>query len=123
MSKEVKKNTPFPLRVIQWTFPKVERIAPTLAEKWAWKLFFTPFRFPAPPRELGVADKANKFTFEVQGYTIQGYEWGKGDKTIMLLHGWSGRATQWREFIGPLNKNGYKVVAIDGPGHGGVLGK
>lgn len=123
MTKEVKKKTPFPLRVIQWAFPKVEKVAPKLAEKWAWKLFFTPFRFPTPSKEQGVVDKANKFTFEAEGYTIQGYEWGSGDKTIMLLHGWSGRATQWREFIGPLNENGYKVVAIDGPGHGKSSGK
>lgn len=123
MTKEVKKKMPFPLRVIQWTFPKLEKVAPNLAGKWAWKLFFTPFRFPVPQKEQEVADRANKFTFEAEGYTIQGYEWGSGDKTIFLLHGWSGRATQWREFIKPLNDSGYKVIAIDGPGHGSSSGK
>jgi pimeloyl-ACP methyl ester carboxylesterase len=123
MTKEVKKKTPLLLRAIQWTFPKVEKIAPTLAEKWAWKLFFTPFRFKAPVKEMEAGDKANKFTFEAEGYVIQGYEWGTGDSTIMLMHGWSGRATQWRSFIKPLNDSGYKVVAIDGPAHGKSSGE
>jgi pimeloyl-ACP methyl ester carboxylesterase len=123
MTKEVKKKMPFPLRVIHWTMPKLEKIAPNVAGKWAWKLFFTPFRFPIPKKEQAVGDTANKFTFEAQGYTIQGYEWGSGDKTIFLLHGWSGRATQWMNFIKPLNDNGYKVVAIDGPAHGASSGK
>jgi len=123
MTKEVKKKMPFPLRVIQWTFPKLEKVAPALAGKWAWKLFFTPFRFPTPSREQEVANSANKFTFDAEGYTIQGYEWGDGEKTIFLLHGWSGRATQWGAFIKPLNDSGYKVVAIDGPSHGSSTGK
>ncbi len=111
------------LRMIRWTFPKLEKIAPVLAGKWAWKLFFTPFRFPISAKDQEFADQANKFTFEAEGDTIQGYEWGTGDKTIFLLHGWSGRATQWRSFITPLNDNGYKVVAIDGPAHGDSTGK
>ena len=123
MTKETKRKTPFSLRMIQWFFPKLERVAPSLAEKWAWKLFFTPFRFPVPAKELDIVKEANKFTFESEGYTIQVYEWGKGDDTILLMHGWSGRATQWREFIKPLNENGYKVVAIDGPSHGNSSGK
>ena len=123
MTKEVKKKMPFPLRVIHWTFPKLEKMAPNLAGKWAWKLFFTPFRFPVPKKEQEIANSANKFTFESEGYTIQGYEWGSGDKTIFLLHGWSGRATQWMKFIKPLNDRGYKVIAIDGPAHGNSTGK
>lgn len=123
MTKEIKKKMPFPLRVIQWTFPKLEKIAPSLASKWAWKLFFTPFRFPIPIKEQETADEAKKFTFDSEGYRIQGYEWGTGDKSILLIHGWSGRATQWKDFINPLNENGYKVVAIDGPSHGSSTGK
>jgi len=123
MTKEVKNKMPFPLRMIHWTFPKLEKYAPNMAGKWAWKLFFTPFKFPTPKKEQVAADTANKFSFESEGYTIQGYEWGTGDKSILLLHGWSGRATQWMNFIKPLNDSGYKVIAIDGPAHGNSTGK
>jgi len=118
MTKETKMKMPLMLRFIRWAFPKVERVAPSMAAKWAWKLFFTPFRFPVPAKEQELADQSNKFTFEAEGYTIQGYEWGTGEKSIFLMHGWSGRATQWRSFISLLNDKGYRVVAIDGPGHG-----
>jgi hypothetical protein len=34
------------------------------------------------------------------------------------MHGWAGRATQFRKFIPPLNKEGFQVVGFDGPAHG-----
>jgi pimeloyl-ACP methyl ester carboxylesterase len=34
------------------------------------------------------------------------------------MHGWAGRATQFRKFIPVLNKEGFRVVGFDGPAHG-----
>lgn len=117
-----KSKLPLPLRFIRWAFPKVELVAPVLAGKWAWKLFFSPFRFPAPKKEQPIADSAKLFNYEAGNQTIQGYEWGNGEKTVLLLHGWSGRATQFYKFIEPLINAGYKVVSIDGPAHGKSTG-
>lgn len=116
----MKKKTklPLPLRIIRWSFPKVEKLMPSVAGAWAWKLFFTPFRYKPPVPEVEIIEKAKQFKFVVSGITIQGYEWGSGEKTILLLHGWSGRASQFRKFIEPLNKRGFKVIGIDGPSHG-----
>jgi len=116
----MKKKTKLPLflRLIHWAFPKVETVSSYLASEWAWKLFFTPFRFTPPATEAETAEKATLFKLSVENIEIQGYEWGQGDKTILVLHGWSGRATQFRKFISPFNELGYKVVGIDGPSHG-----
>ena len=121
----MKKKTklPFILRFIHWAFPKVEYVSPKIASEWAWKLFFTPFRFKPPIAEVEIAEKGDLFKINVENIEIQGYEWGTGDKTILVLHGWSGRATQFRKFIDPFNEVGYKVVAIDGPSHGRSSGK
>ena len=116
MKKKTKQ--PLLLRIIRWSFPKVEALAPRIAGAWAWKLFFTPFRFNPPKPEEDIAREANQFRLSVSNMDIQGYEWGTGEKSILVLHGWSGRATQFRKFINPLNKIGYKVVGIDGPAHG-----
>ena len=121
----MKKKTklPLPLRMIRWTFPKVESISPTLAGRWAWKLFFEPIRFKSPQPELDIEKEANMYRLQVDHMDIQVYEWGHGDKTIFVLHGWAGRATQFRKFIPKLNEAGYRVVGIDGPSHGKSSGK
>jgi pimeloyl-ACP methyl ester carboxylesterase len=55
---------------------------------------------------------------------LQGYEWGApGRPYVLLVHGWAGRATQFRRFIEPLNDAGYRVVGFDGPGHGNSEGR
>ena len=118
-----KNKLPIPLRIIRWTFPRLEKIAPELATKWAWKLFFTPIRFVAPKKEMEAIELSKEFVFEGGEQAIQGYEWGQGNKVVLLLHGWAGRGSQLHNFIAPLNELGYKVVAIDGPAHGRSTGK
>jgi pimeloyl-ACP methyl ester carboxylesterase len=40
-----------------------------------------------------------------------------------VVHGWAGRATQFRRFVKPFLKEGYQVVGFDGPAHGKSTGK
>lgn len=44
-------------------------------------------------------------------------EYGKGDKTLVLLHGYLESLDVWEDFI-PLFSSDMKVVAVDLPGHG-----
>lgn len=117
-----KNKTPFLLRVIQWGFPKLEKMAPTLAYRYFIKLFFTPFRYVVPDKEQELAAQANLFSFEVNGKKIQGYKWGHG-ASVLFIHGWAGRATQFRKFIERFTANGFQAIALDGPGHGRSEGK
>jgi pimeloyl-ACP methyl ester carboxylesterase len=48
---------------------------------------------------------------------MQAWAWGEGP-TVLLVHGWNGRATQLGGFVGPLVSRGYRVVAFDALGHG-----
>ncbi|MEM7437050.1 MAG: alpha/beta fold hydrolase [Myxococcota bacterium] len=50
------------------------------------------------------------------------WSWGDGP-TVLLVHGWNGRASQLSGFIGPLVDRGYRVVAFDAPAHGESPGK
>ena len=50
--------------------------------------------------------------------TIKCYHWvGDGPK-IILVHGWSGRATNMYKIIEKLNQNNFDVYAFDAPAHG-----
>ena len=49
-------------------------------------------------------------------------EAGTGNTTLLLIHGWSGDQSYWREQIVPLSST-YRVVAIDLAGHGASTAK
>lgn len=124
MTKTSKKDlTPWPLKVVRWFFPKLERLAPSLAHRLFVKLFFSPLRYPVPEKEQKAASFGKPFTFEISNKTIAGYTWGDSANYVLVMHGWAGRATQFRRFIKPLLKAGYSVVGFDGPAHGRSSGK
>jgi predicted alpha/beta-fold hydrolase len=79
-------------------------------------------RYAIPEKEKEIASKAEKFTFEVNGKKVQGYKWGQGP-VVIFIHGWAGRATQFRKFIELFTMNGFQAVAFDGPAHGLSEGK
>ncbi len=115
-------KTPLPLKIVRWLYPKVERVIPILAHRYFVRLFFTPLRYSIPEKERKAESFAEKFTLDAAGEKIQCYTWGKG-RSVLLIHGWAGRATQFRRFIKPLNAAGYQVVGFDGPAHGNSSGK
>lgn len=120
--KKRERKIPFVYRFTRWTFPKIEAMLPGFAYKLAVILFLTPPRFPFPKREKEKLNTANLFSFTLNGKVLQAYSWGEGPE-VLLVHGWSGRGTQFREFIDPLVSQGYKVIAFDAPAHGKSQGR
>lgn len=101
----------------------MEKIFPTLANRLFAYLFFTPIGYPTPEKELKSEDFAEKFLLTQDGMQIQCYRWGTSAKTVLVVHGWAGRATQFRRFVKPFIKAGYQVVGFDGPAHGKSSGR
>jgi hypothetical protein len=118
-----KDKTPLLLKIVRWVFPKVERMAPPLAHRYFLRIFFTPLRYAVPEKERRAEEYAEKFDFRVGTKKIQGYRWGSGQAYVLFVHGWAGRATQFRRFIKPMTAAGLRVVAFDGPAHGNSEGK
>lgn len=118
-----KTKTPLALRIIPAVFPWLEKLTPWIANRFFAHLFFTPIGYPTPEKEQKAETFAEKFMILADGKQIQCYQWGKASKTILLVHGWAGRATQFRRFVKPFLKEGYQVVGFDGPAHGKSDGK
>lgn len=118
-----KDHTPFMLKAVRWIFPKAERIAPTLTHRYFVNLFFTPLRYPTPEKERKAETFSEKFSFEIENKKVQAYTWGDSTRYILVIHGWAGRATQFRRFVKPLLAAGYSVVGFDAPAHGNSAGK
>jgi predicted alpha/beta hydrolase family esterase len=119
-----KGNTPLLLKMVRWFFPRLEKFAPPLAHRYFLKIFFTPLKYAVPEKELVAETFARKFTVAAAGKTIQCYEWGdQANPYVMFVHGWAGRATQFRRFVRPLLNSELRVIGFDGPAHGRSTGK
>ncbi len=122
-TQQRKPKMPLALQFIRWAMPKLSALVPFLAKRWAVNLFFTPIKFKTPIKEVEIAKKANLEKITVDGKQIQTYTWGEGDTTILLIHGWAGRGTQFYAFIDSLLEKNCRVIAFDGPSHGLSDGK
>lgn len=49
---------------------------------------------------------------------LVGYEWGSGRRKVLLVHGWESHLGHMLPLVQPLVAAGFKVIAMDGPGHG-----
>ncbi len=61
----------------------------------------------------------DKFSLEVDGRMLEGIERGVGS-TVFLVHGWGGRAAQMAKLGNSIASQGFRVLAMNAPGHGGV---
>jgi len=95
-----------------------------LSTKWgiiyASKLFTTPIKHKTPKREIEMEQKSVQQMIMVPSINrkINIYKYGKNDKKILLVHGWSGRGTQLYKIADEMLKLGYATVSFDAPAHG-----
>lgn len=74
--------------------------------------------------ELDAEKTAEKFSINSNGSKIQYYQWGDPLKPyVLVVHGWAGRATQFRKFIPVFTDGGFRIIGMDGPAHGKSSGK
>lgn len=112
-------SPPSALRWLRWQFKVLQAIAPGLAFGLAWRLFGTPRRLPAKAWEAEALAGTRRRTVAAPTGPVAVYEWGAATApAVVLVHGWEHRASFWRAWVAPLLAAGYRVVALDGPGHG-----
>ncbi|MGW7435168.1 alpha/beta fold hydrolase [Streptomyces sp. NPDC054849] len=95
------------------------RFAPKLAGPPAFALFVRPLgRARLRPDEAEVMAQAETGRMVVNGAAVTTYRWGDGDRPVLIVHGWSSRASRFAGFVKALRAQGRSVIAFDGPGHG-----
>lgn len=107
-------------KAILLTAKLLQAISPSLTTKFAAKLFTTPIRHKLPKRELHMERESVQKSIPVTEINkeIVVYEYGKSDKKVLLVHGWSGRGTQLMKIADELLKMGYMTISFDAPAHG-----
>lgn len=110
---------PAPIRLGFRLMPKVsEGVTARAAEH----LFCRPRRFPGKAAEQHWLASAAPFPLRVGQHTLAGYCWGQGP-TVLLVHGWEGRAGQMTSLVPALCEAGFRVIAWDALGHGASPGR
>lgn len=82
----------------------------------AWRAWFTPPPVGGRTAAQDVKATAGLKTVNPAGYA--GFEIGEGP-LVLALHGWGGRAAQMAPVSRRLAAAGFRVVAVNLPGHGG----
>ncbi|HWV48885.1 MAG TPA: alpha/beta fold hydrolase, partial [Microbacterium sp.] len=101
-----------------------DAISPALAGSIAYRLFFrTQPRMVLRDRDRPTDLAARRELMRVRGRDIVSYRWGDGDRTVLVIHGWKGRATQFAPLVRELVAAGLRVVSFDAPAHGASAGR
>ncbi|HYG63364.1 MAG TPA: alpha/beta hydrolase [Thermoanaerobaculia bacterium] len=99
-------------------------LSPQLAGAGAARLFLSTRRHPMPEWERAQLASARRSRLASEWGPLAVWTWGPEDAPAMVLqHGWEGRGSQLGAFVPPLLAAGYRVVALDGPGHGDSPGR
>ncbi|OIV40888.1 alpha/beta hydrolase [Flavobacterium johnsoniae] len=100
-------------------------ISTKLVTKFAARIFTTPIKHKVPKREFEMDRKSSQKTIYIPAIdkSVVTYEYGKSNRKILLVHGWSGRGTQLFKIADELLLNGFSTVSFDAPAHGKSEGK
>jgi len=109
-----------PLR-LRATFAVLGRLSPRHTAEFAANIFSTPRAVRRPKWETALLERGRALALDCG---LSATEWGAPDGwPVILLHGWEGRGAQLGYFVDPLVALGHRVIALDGPAHGGSPGK
>jgi pimeloyl-ACP methyl ester carboxylesterase len=111
--------------IIVLTSKLISFISPKLITLFAAKLFTTPIKHKIPKRELEMDHNSIQKLIKIPAIhkEVVLYQYGKSEKKILLVHGWSGRGTQLFKIADELLKTGYSTISFDAPAHGKSPGK
>lgn len=109
-------------RVVQLSLQLISALSPTMAGHLANRLWFQPITYPESPTERAALSSADRTSLQASGQALAAYVWGSGP-SVLLQHGWSGRAAHMAAFAPSLVDAGFQVIALDAPAHGRSAGR
>ncbi|SIO00636.1 alpha/beta hydrolase family protein [Agromyces cerinus] len=105
------------------------RVSPEAGAALALPLFMrVGRRTPVAATDLATHQAARRGTVRIPGIRGTGvdvvtYEWGAGERTVLLAHGWQSRASVFGPLIRELRSEGFRVLAFDAPANGDSPGR
>lgn len=104
-----------PLSTIRTTNQVLGALAPRLTAGIARRMLMRPqVHEPREGERIALA-QAERITLR---FGLSALRWGGPGPVVLMMHGWSGRPTQFRHLVEPLVAAGRQVIALDAPAHG-----
>ncbi|REJ04996.1 alpha/beta hydrolase [Microbacterium bovistercoris] len=102
----------------------IDKLAPALAAGLTYPAYLgLGRRRPVHERERATHEAARRESIVVAGRRVVVYEWGAGERTVLVVHGWRGRAAQFAAIVRELRAEGYRVIGFDAPASGDSPGR
>lgn len=98
----------------------LEKVHPYVCMRFVGYIWTRPLRYKIPQREILLINSSTFSMIKINEINkiIKCYRWiGKGPK-ILVVHGWSARASNMYYIIQELIDKGYDVYSFDAPAHG-----
>ncbi|MFE6775884.1 alpha/beta fold hydrolase [Streptomyces sp. NPDC057702] len=94
-------------------------LSPRLLGGYVHRLFLAPrFRDRVREAQRPVHERAEVDELTVNGRRLVSYRWGQGERPVLFVHGFGGRAANFAGFVHGLDQLGLPAVAYDAFGHG-----
>ncbi len=107
------------LKLIQFYFSFLSKIAPKYAAKKAFHFFQTVRKKTIRKREQPFYEQATPFKFKHNNEIIDAYKFGKPSKDIVILiHGWDSNAGCMFGFVDEILKMNKQIYSFNLPAHG-----
>ncbi|MEV7277439.1 alpha/beta hydrolase [Streptomyces sp. NPDC093111] len=99
-------------------------VAPGPTGRAVFHLFVRPLGRPrVKPAEEPLMGSARVDRIRVGRKEAVTYVWGDGERPVLLVHGWTSRASRLAAFAEALLARGYSPIAFDAPGSGEAAGR
>jgi pimeloyl-ACP methyl ester carboxylesterase len=127
MTQQASVNKDFKSDVTQLTWPLklfvaalngLDRLAPNVSTHLMLSKFVQPRRKKDCSYESRLPDGARRLAVQHNSQSLTGWAWGDSGPAILVLHGWESHTGRMLPLIKPLLAQGYRVFALDAPGHG-----
>jgi pimeloyl-ACP methyl ester carboxylesterase len=99
-------------------FAFTQKLSARLAAAAAFRLFLRTFRHPLRAEDGAILARATRRELRAGSDSIVVYEWGGSGPTAIILHGWGSSAARFTLLAQALLARGWRVLALDAPGHG-----
>ena len=97
----------------------VGTVSPRLMTFLAYRMFWNLGKpMEVRPDATDVHARATRETVSIGDRTAVVYRWGSGPQTVLLVHGWRGRASQFAALVQALESPERTIIAFDAPGNG-----
>lgn len=108
--------------MLRTAFRTVGSVAPGVAARWAETIFCRPPRHESRPAEEAFLATGKRITVKSGNRDLAVWTWDKGP-SVVLTHGWGGRAGRFSALAGALVQAGFGVILFDAPAHGASMGE